>query len=389
MIISNDKIKKIEEIIFKNEKTYGKGIIQFGEEKIEPCPIICSTGSISLDSALGIGGFPKGKHIEVVGFESSSKTSLALLSIAEIQKNGGICFFCDAEQSFSNLYASQLGVDVKNLIKFQPDNAEMAYEIIEDLVSSGLVNFGVVDSTSALVPKSEVNGSYGDATMASQARLLSQALRKLTPILAKSDCSIYWISQIRKKIGLVFGSNDVYGVGEAMRFYASIRIRTTKAETEKTDEEGQSSIKVKCNVFKNKVAPPFKQAEFTLLTGVNGEYGLDVHQEILDFGVKYEFIQKSGTWYSLGEDRIGQGKENAKKYFKENPEKFEEVKNKIKDKLFEENFKNVNPNSFSAKAQEIQEKVENKRKPRSKTVDNNDVPENVDQETGEIITDIE
>ena len=363
MEISKQKRDILDKVFSEADKKFGKGAIQFGECDIAPCSIICSTGSLSLDSAIGVGGYPRGRNIEVGGMESSGKTTLSLLAIAKIQQAGELCFFCDAEQSFDPLYASRLGVDVKNLIIFQPDNAEMAYELIEDLISSGIVKFGVVDSTSTLVPKAEVAGDYGDAQMGLQARLLSQALRKLNPIVAKQDATIFWISQIRSKIGISFGSPDVVGVGNAMKFYASLRIKTSRGDVEKSEEDGQASVRVKCFVFKNKVAPAFKTGEFTLLTGVNGEYGLDIYQEVLDYGIKYEFIIKSATWYSYGEERIGQGKDNAKKWLRENHTIFEEIKKNITEKLFEDNFKNINLNSFDSKAKEIQE--EKKRKPRT------------------------
>jgi len=735
MEISKQKQDILDKVFGEADKKFGKGTIQFGECDIAPCPIICSSGSLSLDSAIGVGGYPRGRNIEVGGMESSGKTTLSLLAIAKIQQAGEICFFCDAEQSFDPLYASRLGVDVKSLILFQPDDAEMAYELIEDLISTGIVTFGVVDSTSTLVPRAEVAGNYGDAQMGLQARLLSQALRKLNPIVAKQNATIFWISQIRSKIGVMFGcfsyntliqladgttekigkivnqkmdvdvlsynfntkviepkkiknwfnngeadcylqiksqrgkssgqnfmevthnhmiftpegekpaevlnegdiiytkskkilnedqlsvalgsilgdgslrcngvntqlrighgkdqneyceekrkmfgdsvgwnnvnsqkglsfdlhpsydltkyvegsyhvkgriisdkllerlnlraiaiwymddgtfsgsyakwgkgkcsislksydfenitkiiekleqlglpkpkldkyhritwygkdsfsfqekiskyilpcmdykihpelrgryitdfnfvcldeivlaetkitsikevnkkgqrfdieiednhnyfsggmlvhnSPDVVGVGNAMKFYASLRIKTTRGDVEKSDEDGQGSVKVKCFVFKNKVAPAFKTGEFTLLTGVNGEYGLDIYEEVVDYGVKYEFITKAGTWYSVGEEKLGQGKANVKKFLKENPEKFEEIKKKITEKLFEDNFKNVNPNSFESKAKELTE--DKKRKPRAtkeeKIVDETEsIPDNVNTETGEI-----
>ena len=385
MEISKQKQETLNKLFSEVDKKFGKGTIQFGECDIAPCPVICSTGSLSLDYAIGVGGYPRGRNIEVGGMESSGKTTLSLLAIAKVQQAGEICFFCDAEQSFDPLYASRLGVDVKSLILFQPDDAEMAYELIEDLISTGIVSFGVVDSTSTLVPRAEVAGDYGDAQMGLQARLLSQALRKLNPIVAKKDATIFWISQIRSKIGVMFGSPDVVGVGNAMKFYASLRIKTSRGEVEKSEEEGQESVRIKCFVFKNKVAPAFKTGEFTLLTGVNGEYGLDIYQEVIEYGVKYEFITKAGTWYSVGEEKLGQGKENVKKYLKDNPEKFEEIKKKVGDKLFEDNFKNVNPNpnSFDAKAKEITE--EKKRKPRSTKEEEKAVDEILPVSTDEVV----
>jgi len=384
------KLNEIQKVLNEGEKKFGKGTYQVGSDKIIPTQIVCSTGSLSLDAAIGIGGYPRGRNIEVGGQESSGKTTLSLLAIAEVQRSGGLCFFCDAEQSYDPVYAARLGVDNKSLIKFQPDDAEMAYELVDDLASSNLVSFGVVDSTSTLIPRSEVAGEYGDAQMGLQARLLSQALRKLNPVIAKSGTTIYWISQIRSKIG-GYGNPDVVGVGNAMRFYASVRIKTSKEDVQKTDEEGQESVIIKCHVFKNKVASPFKTGRFTLLTGVNGEYGLDTYQEILDYGVKYELINKAGAWYSCGEDRIGQGKENAKKWLKENNETFIRIKKTISEKLLTENFNDVDPNSFQATMDNITNELEKPKKSRreNKVVDKEEViPDNVDVETSEIKEDI-
>lgn len=389
-----DKQKILEDGALKNiEKKFGKESFFYKKRVMPKVPVLCSTGSLSLDEALTIGGFPEGRIIEIGGMESSGKSSLCLINIGACQKKEKLCAYIDIEQTFDPSYAKKLGVDVENLIVCQPDCMEDAFEILHELIKSKVVSLIIVDSTNAMVTKSALSGEVGDAEMGKRARILSTELPKVVSECSDSGCSVIFLSQIRSKIGVMFGSPDKIGLGEAMKFMASIRIKTTKSNIGKSEEEGQDSIDIEMNIFKNKIGVPFKKAKFTLLTGLDGEYGIDTMKEVIDYAVNYDIIKKAGAWYSLGEERIGQGVSSVRKYFKDNPSTFEDIRSKIykiiEDKR-EKELENLesNENSFSAKAQEIQEKVENKRKPRSKIVDNNDVSENVDQETGEVITDI-
>lgn len=322
-----DKKKALEIALGQMEKAYGKGAVMvLGNKPAEKIPVI-ATGSLGLDIALGVGGLPKGRVIEIFGPESSGKTTLTLHVIAEAQKAGGTCAFIDAEHALDPIYAKNLGVDIESLIVSQPDSGEQALEITDTLVRSNAVDLVIVDSVAALVPKAEIEGEMGDSHVGLQARLMSQALRKLTSTVAKSNCTIVFINQIRMKIGVMFGSPETTTGGNALKFYSSVRLDIRRIGAIKNGDEvvgNQTRVKV----VKNKVAPPFKIVEFDIVYGK----GISKFGEIIDIGVKHEIIEKSGAWFSYGERRIGQGRENVKKFFKENPEIANEVEQKIRAK---------------------------------------------------------
>jgi len=320
-----DKNKALETAISQIEKSFGKGaVMKLGnQEAIEIDSI--STGSLSLDLALGIGGLPRGRITEIYGPESSGKTTLTLHAIAEAQKAGGVCAFIDAEHALDPIYARNLGVNVDELLISQPDTGEQALEIADTLVRSGAVDLVVIDSVAALVPKAEIDGEMGDSHMGLQARLMSQALRKLTGSLSKTHCALIFINQIRMKIGVMFGSPETTTGGNALKFYSSIRIDIRRIGAIKDKEEiigNQTRVKV----LKNKLAPPFKTVEFDIIYG----QGISKTGELIDLGVKAEIIEKAGSWFSYNGQRIGQGKENAKDFLKNNPEVALEIENKIK-----------------------------------------------------------
>jgi recombination protein RecA len=323
-----DKERALEAAISQIEKSYGKGSVmklgQRQEMNIEAIP----TGSIGLDIALGIGGVPKGRIIEIFGPESSGKTTLTLHIIAEAQKKGGTCAFIDAEHALDPVYAKKLGVNIDDLIISQPDTGEQALEITDTLVRSGAVDLVVIDSVAALVPKAEIDGEMGDSHMGLQARLMSQALRKLTASISRTNCMVIFINQIRMKIGVMFGSPETTTGGNALKFYASVRMDIRRIGSIKDKEEvvgNQTRVKV----VKNKVAPPFRTVDFDIMYGS----GISKEGEIIDIGVKYDFIEKSGSWFSYGDIRIGQGRENAKQYMKDHPEIADELSKKIKTQL--------------------------------------------------------
>jgi len=323
-----DKERALEAAISQIEKSYGKGSVmklgQRQEMNIEAIP----TGSIGLDIALGIGGVPKGRIIEIFGPESSGKTTLTLHIIAEAQKKGGTCAFIDAEHALDPVYAKKLGVNIDDLIISQPDTGEQALEITDTLVRSGAVDLVVIDSVAALVPKAEIDGEMGDSHMGLQARLMSQALRKLTASISRTNCMVIFINQIRMKIGVMFGSPETTTGGNALKFYASVRMDIRRIGSIKDKEEvvgNQTRVKV----VKNKVAPPFRTVDFDIMYGS----GISKEGEIIDIGVKYDFIEKSGSWFSYGDIRIGQGRENAKQYMKDHPEIANELSEKIKTQL--------------------------------------------------------
>ncbi len=322
----NQKEQALESAIFQIEKQFGKGsIMKLGDESIRINIPAISTGSLELDVALGIGGIPRGRVTEVFGPEASGKTTLALHMVSESQKVGGIAAFVDAEHALDPSYAGRLGVNTDELLVSQPDTGEEALEITEALVRSGAIDIIVIDSVAALVPKAEIEGEMGDSHMGLQARLMSQALRKLTGVIAKSKTSVLFINQIRHKIGVMFGSPETTTGGNALKFYSSIRLDIRRIETLKSGDEAVGN-RVRVKVVKNKVAPPFRQAEFDIMynTGISREGG------ILDLGTKLDIIKKAGTWYSYGEDRIGQGRENAKNFIRENPNIAQEIEEKIK-----------------------------------------------------------
>ena len=318
------KLKALQEAMSKIEKDFGKGsIMKLGEEKVENVDVIPS-GSISLDLALGVGGYPKGRIIEIYGPESSGKTTLAIHAIAEAQKVGGIAAFIDAEHAFDRFYAGKLGVDVDNLIISQPDNGEQALEIADQLIRSAAVDIVVVDSVAALTPKAEIEGDMGDNKVGLQARLMSQALRKLTATINKTNTTCIFINQLREKIGVMFGNPETTTGGNALKFYASVRLDIRKSTAIKDGDEVVGN-EVKVKVVKNKVAPPFRRAQFEILFGE----GISRVGEIVDLGVEYGILEKSGSWFSYNGSKLAQGKEGVKKVLKDNPELSEELTAKI------------------------------------------------------------
>ena len=322
-----DKQKALETALAQIEKKYGKGaVMRLGENStlnIESIP----TGSITLDAATGIGGLPKGRIVEIYGPESSGKTTLALHVVAEAQKMGGEAAFVDAEHALDPVYAANLGVDVDSLLVSQPDNGEQALEITEALARSGAIDIIIVDSVAALVPKAEIEGEMGDSHVGLHARLMSQALRKLTGAIAKSNTLVIFINQLREKVGVVYGNPEVTTGGRALKFYSTIRIDVRKADQLKGAGNEVIGSRTKCKVVKNKVAPPFKTAEFDIMYGT----GISKTGEMVDMGVEYGVIQKSGAWFSYGDMRLGQGRENVKVYFEQNPEFAAEIEAKIRE----------------------------------------------------------
>jgi len=323
---SAEKLKALQLTLDKLEKSYGKGtIMKLGDTAIEPIDVI-STGSIGLDIALGVGGLPKGRVVEIYGPESSGKTTLAIHAIAESQKNGGIAAFIDAEHAFDRFYAKKLGVDVENLLISQPDNGEQALEIADNLIRSGAIDILVIDSVAALVPKGEIEGEMGDSKMGLQARLMSQALRKLTGTISKTGCCCIFINQLRDKIGVMFGNPETTTGGNALKFYASVRLDIRRiSQIKDTDEVSGNRVKVK--IVKNKVAPPFRIAEFDIMFGE----GISKSGEIIDLGVDFNIIKKAGSWFSYGDTRLGQGRDAVKQLLLDNPELMDELEAKIKE----------------------------------------------------------
>ncbi|MBE0637176.1 MAG: recombinase RecA [Bacteroidales bacterium] len=323
-----EKLQALERTLGNIEKHYGKGtVMKLGDSPVENLPSI-STGSIGLDAALGVGGLPKGRVIEIYGPESSGKTTLAIHAVAEAQKLGGIAAFIDAEHAFDRFYAQKLGVDIQNLLVSQPDNGEQALEITENLIRSGAIDVIVIDSVAALTPKSEIEGEMGDSKMGLQARLMSQALRKLTSTISKTGTVCIFINQLREKIGVMFGNPETTTGGNALKFYASVRLDIRRTGQIK-DAESISGNRVKVKVVKNKVAPPFKSAEFDLIYGE----GISKLGEIVDLGVDFDIIKKSGSWFSYGETKLGQGRDGVKKLLADNPELADELEMKIREYL--------------------------------------------------------
>lgn len=323
---NTEKLKALKLTLDKLEKEYGKGIVmKLSDEKVMDVPVI-STGSLGLDLALGIGGLPKGRVIEIYGPESSGKTTIAMHTIAEAQKAGGIAAFIDAEHAFDKTYAEKLGIQTENLLISQPDNGEQALEITENLIRSGAIDIIVIDSVAALVPKGELEGEMGDSKMGLQARLMSQALRKLTGTINKTGCVCIFINQLRDKIGVMFGSPETTTGGNALKFYASVRLDIRRIGAIK-DGDNIIGNRTKVKVAKNKMAPPFKQVEFDIM------YGLGVSKvgEIIDIGVELNIIQKSGSWFAYNGNKLGQGRDAVKTILLDNPELFDELENKIRD----------------------------------------------------------
>ncbi|MCI1190390.1 recombinase RecA [Calidifontimicrobium sp. SYSU G02091] len=327
--LNTEKAKALQAALAQIEKQFGKGsIMRLGEgEKIEDIQVV-STGSLGLDIALGVGGLPRGRVVEIYGPESSGKTTLTLQVIAEMQKQGGVCAFIDAEHALDVQYAQKLGVNLADLLISQPDTGEQALEIVDALVRSGSVDLIVVDSVAALTPKAELEGEMGDALPGLQARLMSQALRKLTATIKKTNCMVVFINQIRMKIGVMFGNPETTTGGNALKFYASVRLDIRRTGSIKRGEEVIGS-ETKVKVVKNKVAPPFKTAEFDILYGE----GISREGEIVDLGVAAKVLDKSGAWYAYNGEKIGQGKDNAREFLRENPELAREIENKIRESL--------------------------------------------------------
>ncbi|MDF2610435.1 MAG: recA protein [Lachnospiraceae bacterium] len=342
----DDKTRALESALAQIEKQYGKGsVMKLGDTaahmNIETIP----TGSISLDIALGLGGIPKGRIVEIYGPESSGKTTVALHMVAEVQKCGGIAGFIDAEHALDPVYAKKIGVDIDNLYISQPDNGEQALEITETMVRSGAVDIIIVDSVAALVPKAEIDGDMGDSHVGLQARLMSQALRKLTAVISKSNCIVIFINQLREKVGVMFGNPETTTGGRALKFYSSIRLDVRKIESLKQGGEIVGS-RTRIKVVKNKIAPPFKEAEFDIMFG----QGISREGDVLDLAAAEDIVVKSGAWYAYNDAKIGQGRENAKIFLKDNPEIFAEVERKVRDKY------NINPAVSLETAKENSEK---------------------------------
>ncbi len=326
--VNSEKLKALQLTLDKLEKTYGKGtIMKLGDNAIEPMEYI-SSGSLGLDIALGIGGYPRGRVVEIYGPESSGKTTLAIHAIASVQKSGGIAAIIDAEHAFDRFYAEKLGVDITTLLISQPDNGEQALEIADNLIRSGAVDLVVIDSVAALTPKAEIEGEMGDSKMGLQARLMSQALRKLTGSINKTGCCCMFINQLREKIGVMFGNPETTTGGNALKFYASVRLDIRRAGQIK-DGEQVSGNRVRVKVVKNKVAPPFRQAEFDIMFGE----GISKVGEIIDLGVERNIIKKSGSWFSYEDQKLGQGRDAVKQVFADNPELAEEIEHRIREAI--------------------------------------------------------
>jgi len=324
------KLKALQLTLDKLDKTYGKGaVMRMGDEVVEDIEAIPS-GSLGLDIALGVGGYPRGRVIEIYGPESSGKTTLTLHAIAEAQKAGGIAAFIDAEHAFDRFYGEKLGIDIDSLIISQPDNGEQALEIADNLIRSGAVDIVVIDSVAALTPKSEIEGEMGDSKMGLHARLMSQALRKLTASISKTHCTVIFINQLREKIGVMFGNPETTTGGNALKFYASIRL-DIRRRTQIKDGDNVVGNSTKVKVVKNKVAPPFKIAEFDIMYGE----GISKTGEIIDLGVDYGIVKKSGSWFSYGDTKLGQGRDAVKTLIKDNPELADELENKIMEAINE------------------------------------------------------
>lgn len=325
------KLKALQLTLDKLDKAYGKGtVMRMNDEALEEVEAI-SSGSLSLDAALGVGGYPRGRVIEIYGPESSGKTTLTLHAIAECQKSGGIAAFIDAEHAFDRYYAQSLGVDIDELIVSQPDHGEQALEIADNLIRSGAVDIVVIDSVAALTPKSEIEGEMGDSKMGLHARLMSQALRKLTASISKTQSTVIFINQLREKIGVMFGNPETTTGGNALKFYASVRLDIRRSTQIKDSQGGINGNRTRVKVVKNKVAPPFKTVEFDILYGK----GISKNGELLDLGVEEEIIQKSGSWFSYGDTKLGQGRDSVIKLFEDNLELAEEIEDKIRNTQWE------------------------------------------------------
>jgi recombination protein RecA len=325
------KLKALKLTLDKLDKIYGKGtVMKMGDTAVEDMEVI-PTGSLGMDVALGVGGYPRGRVVEIYGPESSGKTTLTLHAIAEAQKNGGIAAFIDAEHAFDRYYAENLGIDIENLIISQPDNGEQALEIADNLIRSGAIDIIVIDSVAALTPKSEIEGEMGDSKMGLHARLMSQALRKLTGSISKTKCTVIFINQLREKIGVMFGNPETTTGGNALKFYASVRVDIRRSTQIKNTNGEVLGNKTRVKIVKNKVAPPFKMVEFDIVYGK----GISKVGEVIDLGVDFEIIKKSGSWFSYDDTKLGQGREAVKTLLLDNPELMDELEQKIKDAIIE------------------------------------------------------
>lgn len=331
MSASDDKKKALALVLEKLDKTYGKGtVMTLGDDSVDSSIEVIPTGSLGLDIALGVGGYPKGRVIEIYGPESSGKTTLTLHAIAEAQKIGGIAAFIDAEHAFDRHYASKLGIKLDDLIISQPDNGEQALEIADNLIRSGAVDIVVIDSVAALTPKAEIEGEMGESKMGLHARLMSQALRKLTATISRTKCTVIFINQLREKIGVMFGNPETTTGGNALKFYASVRIDIRKAGSPIKQGDDAVGSRAKVKIVKNKVAPPFKQAEFDIMYGE----GISKTGEILDAAVDLGIVKKSGSWFSYQDTKLGQGRDSVKEVLKDNPELAEDLEAQVKEMLF-------------------------------------------------------
>lgn len=335
----SEKLKALQLTIDKLDKTFGKGtVMKLSDDKIADIPAI-STGSLGLDIALGVGGIPRGRVTEIYGPESSGKTTLTMHCIAEAQKAGGLAAFIDAEHAFDKVYAQKLGIDTENLLISQPDSGEQALEITEHLIRSGAIDIIVIDSVAALVPKSELEGEMGDSKMGLQARLMSQALRKLTGTISKTGCACIFINQLREKIGVMFGNPETTTGGNALKFYASVRLDIRRSSQIKEGADDFIGNRVRVKVVKNKVAPPFKTVEFDIMYGK----GISKSGEVLDLGVALDIVNKAGSWFSYEGNKLGQGRDTVKQLLEDNPELMEEIEKRVKAKVKGEDIKEVEP----------------------------------------------
>ncbi len=349
----DDRLKALDAALGQIEKQFGKGaVMKLGDSSARMNVETTPTGSLSLDIALGLGGIPKGRIIEIYGPESSGKTTVTLHMIAEVQKRGGIAGFIDAEHALDPVYAGNIGVDVDNLYISQPDNGEQALEITETMVRSGAIDIIVVDSVAALVPKAEIDGDMGDSHVGLQARLMSQALRKLTAVISKSNCTVIFINQLREKVGVMFGNPETTTGGRALKFYSSVRLDVRRIEAIKQSGEAIGN-RTRVKVVKNKIAPPFKEAEFDIIFGE----GISTVGDVLDLAANVNIVNKSGAWYAYNGNKIGQGRENAKQYLKSNPEVFEEISGKVREHYgFQDALKEKEADTGKEKAGEGKEK---------------------------------
>lgn len=357
-MLKEEKMKALDAALANIEKQFGKGsVMKLGESSQNLNVEVVPTGSLSLDIALGLGGVPKGRVVEIYGPESSGKTTVALHMVAEVQKRGGIAGFIDAEHALDPVYAKNIGVDIDNLYISQPDSGEQALEITETMVRSGAVDIIIVDSVAALVPKAEIDGDMGDSHVGLQARLMSQALRKLTPVVSKNECVVIFINQLREKVGVLFGNPETTTGGRALKFYASVRMDVRRIETLKQSGEVIGN-RTRVKVVKNKVAPPFREAEFDIMFGK----GISREGDVLDLAVNIGVIQKSGAWFAYNDEKIGQGRENAKNYLTEHPDIFAEVEEKVRQHYFVKQEEKIEVDENGVIIEDTVEKKSSKKK---------------------------